>query len=172
MTTIRAVNQHLPPLSYFKRFYRLHEWTGAFPNDIQTLECVWADYDDNGECTGIYDYAYGEAKQKHHFYGEGQTVYVTGIVENWMNYEITRNEACRQIRDAIIAAQKEANEPPKSIAGLIPLSVYAKLNGITPATARQKAIRGGWKTAVKVGRDWFIDPDEPHTDLRFSKTPR
>lgn len=46
------------------------------------------------------------------------------------------------------------------------LSRYANLKGIAPVTARQKAQRGGYLTAEKIGRDWFIDPKEPHIDLR------
>lgn len=49
---------------------------------------------------------------------------------------------------------------------LVPIAEYAKAHGLDPATVRQKALRGGWKTAVKLGRNWFIDPDEPHTDRR------
>lgn len=49
---------------------------------------------------------------------------------------------------------------------LIPLSEYAAIHGISPDTVRQKALRGGWKTAVKIGRNWFIEKNEPFSDLR------
>lgn len=49
---------------------------------------------------------------------------------------------------------------------LVPIAQYASIHGLNPATVRQKCIRGGWQTAIKIGRDWFINPDEPHTDLR------
>lgn len=49
---------------------------------------------------------------------------------------------------------------------LITLKDWAIRHGIDPATARQKALRGGFKTAEKVGRDWMIDADEPKVDLR------
>lgn len=48
----------------------------------------------------------------------------------------------------------------------ITLKEWAIRHGIDPATARQKALRGGFQTAEKVGRDWMIDADEPHVDLR------
>ena len=48
----------------------------------------------------------------------------------------------------------------------IPLKDWAEQHGIAPVTARQKAARGGFQTAEKVGRDWLIDEDEPYTDLR------
>ncbi|WP_097002726.1 hypothetical protein [Lacrimispora amygdalina] len=48
----------------------------------------------------------------------------------------------------------------------IPLSEYAKRHYIDPATARQRAGRRSYKTAEKMGRDWFIDEDEPHQDNR------
>ena len=49
----------------------------------------------------------------------------------------------------------------------ITLKAWAEREGIDPATARQKALRGGFKTATKVGRDWIIDEAEKRTDLRF-----
>lgn len=49
---------------------------------------------------------------------------------------------------------------------LITLVEWSEMNGITPATARQNAARGKYKTAQKLGRDWFIDKDEENTDNR------
>lgn len=49
---------------------------------------------------------------------------------------------------------------------MIPIAEYARLHCLDPSTVRQKCLRGGWITANKIGRDWFIDPDEPHVDLR------
>lgn len=48
----------------------------------------------------------------------------------------------------------------------VPLAQWAADHGITPDSARQKAGRGGFHTAEKVGRDWTIDPNEPNTDGR------
>lgn len=50
--------------------------------------------------------------------------------------------------------------------GMIPLKDYALKHGRNPATFRQKAIRGGFQTAQKIGRDWMIDEDEPYIDRR------
>ena len=50
---------------------------------------------------------------------------------------------------------------------LISLAEYAKAHGRDPATARQMALRGGFETARKVGRDWLIDSDEPWPDRRI-----
>lgn len=52
-------------------------------------------------------------------------------------------------------------------AGLIPLKEWAARNGISHATARQKAGRGAFLTARKVGRDWMISAAEPNTDHRI-----
>lgn len=49
---------------------------------------------------------------------------------------------------------------------MITLKAWALRHGILPATARQKALRGGFQTAVKVGRDWLIDEDEPKVNLK------
>lgn len=49
---------------------------------------------------------------------------------------------------------------------LISLTEYAKRHGKSPATARQMALRGGFQTAQKIGRDWMIDDQEPYPDRR------
>lgn len=49
---------------------------------------------------------------------------------------------------------------------LISLSEWAKKNGITPDTARQRANRGVFTTAQKIGRNWVIDEDEELIDHR------
>ena len=55
---------------------------------------------------------------------------------------------------------------------LILLADYARRNGRTPATARQLAARGGFRTAKKVGRDWMIEADEPYPDNRQKRAKR
>lgn len=49
---------------------------------------------------------------------------------------------------------------------LIPIKEYAERHKKNPANIRQKIIRGGLKTAIKIGRDWMIDEDEPYQDRR------
>lgn len=49
----------------------------------------------------------------------------------------------------------------------ISLTEYAAKHGRNPATVRQKAIRGGFATAKKIGRNWVIDSEEPCTDNRL-----
>ena len=48
----------------------------------------------------------------------------------------------------------------------ITLKEWAEKNGIAHATARQRAIRGAFKTAKKIGNLWIIDKDEPLIDHR------
>jgi hypothetical protein len=54
---------------------------------------------------------------------------------------------------------------------LIPIAEYALGHGRSPVSVRQKAARGGFATAVKIGRDWLIDSDEPYSDHRRSAGP-
>lgn len=49
---------------------------------------------------------------------------------------------------------------------IITLKEYAERLGKNPVVVRNKALRGGFKTAHKIGRDWMIDEDEPYIDLR------
>lgn len=50
---------------------------------------------------------------------------------------------------------------------LISLAEYAGKHGKDPASARQKALRGGFQTAKKIGRNWVIDDAEPWPDHRI-----
>lgn len=50
---------------------------------------------------------------------------------------------------------------------MIPLKEYALRLGKNPQVVYQKAARGTFNTARKVGRDWFIDEDEPYQDRRL-----
>lgn len=49
---------------------------------------------------------------------------------------------------------------------LIPLKEYAEKLGKNPDNARQLARRGSFQTAQKIGRDWFVEEDEPWPDRR------
>jgi len=53
------------------------------------------------------------------------------------------------------------------MADLIGLSEYAKLQGVDPATVRQKISRGNLK-AQKIAGVWLIDKEEPYIDFRRS----
>lgn len=50
---------------------------------------------------------------------------------------------------------------------MISLKEYAQKHGKHPVSVRQKAARGGFMTAKKIGRDWLIDEDEPYEDNRI-----
>lgn len=50
--------------------------------------------------------------------------------------------------------------------GYITLKEWAEKNGITPDTARQRANRGVFQTAEKIGNLWIIKEDEPLIDHR------
>jgi len=52
---------------------------------------------------------------------------------------------------------------------LISLAEYAKMHSITNSTARQRAARGVFKTAKKIGRNWIIEKNEPYIDHRIKK---
>ena len=49
---------------------------------------------------------------------------------------------------------------------LVSLVEYAKAHNKTDSAARRMALRGGFKTAQKIGRNWIIDRDEPWPDKR------
>lgn len=50
---------------------------------------------------------------------------------------------------------------------LITLKEYAAMHGVEVSTIRHRIRKGQVKTAVKFGRDWFIDKDEVYVDRRI-----
>lgn len=53
--------------------------------------------------------------------------------------------------------------------GLISLIEYAKIHNIADNTARERAIRGSFKSTRKIGRNWLIYDNEPLIDYRSLK---
>lgn len=49
---------------------------------------------------------------------------------------------------------------------LISLVEYAARHGKTDSAARRMAVKGGFETAQKIGRNWVIEEDEPYPDKR------
>lgn len=52
--------------------------------------------------------------------------------------------------------------------GLILLKEYAERLGKNHVNVIQKAERGTFRTARKIGRQWFIEEDEPYQDARVT----
>lgn len=52
---------------------------------------------------------------------------------------------------------------------LISLTEYAKMHGKNESSVRKKVLRGGFKTARKIGRNWVINRNEPYVDNRYRK---
>lgn len=50
---------------------------------------------------------------------------------------------------------------------LISLTEYAEKNKKSDSAARYMALRGGFRTAQKIGRNWVIDDAEPWPDHRI-----
>lgn len=50
----------------------------------------------------------------------------------------------------------------------ISLAEYAKQRGIPAVTARKRAQRGCYATAIRLGRDWLIDEEDEPVDRRVT----
>ena len=50
---------------------------------------------------------------------------------------------------------------------MISIADYAAQNGRSHIAVRKMAARGGFKTAVKIARNWIIDENEPYPDARI-----
>lgn len=66
----------------------------------------------------------------------------------------------------------EKNTGKSTYPKLISISEYAALHGKAAISVQQKARRGGFKTARKIGRNWVIESDEPYTDRRRKEAGR
>lgn len=75
------------------------------------------------------------------------------------------DESCR-----VLQLDEQGQIPFTSDEDLISLKAWAQMNGISPATARQKAGRGSLKTARKIGRDWMVSRFEINPDNRTKQT--
>ena len=51
---------------------------------------------------------------------------------------------------------------------MISLAEYARQRGIPLSTAQQRARRGCYATAVKMGRDWLLDEEDEPVDRRIT----
>ena len=49
---------------------------------------------------------------------------------------------------------------------MIPIKDYAEMHSISPATVRQRILRGAMPGAVKLANSWFVPRDLPLTDNR------
>ncbi len=58
------------------------------------------------------------------------------------------------------------NEVNKEVRTMISLAEYAANHGKSHVAVRKMAARGGFKTAVKIARNWIIDENEPYPDAR------
>lgn len=56
-------------------------------------------------------------------------------------------------------------EKKQNLEDLIPLTEYADLHGVDQSSVRRKILRGNLP-AKKMGRNWFIDKNQPYTDHR------
>lgn len=52
-----------------------------------------------------------------------------------------------------------------NMSNLITLKEYASLHNLNPQAVRRRILRGRME-AVKLGRDWFLDPAAEFTDRR------
>lgn len=71
----------------------------------------------------------------------------------------------KEERDYLIKMIKQETEGMNAD-NYITLKEWAEKNGITPDTARQRANRGAFQTAKKIGNLWIIDKNEAHIDHR------
>ena len=49
---------------------------------------------------------------------------------------------------------------------LVPIKDYAEMHGISPATVRQRILRGAMPGSVKLAGSWFVPRNLPLTDNR------
>lgn len=95
------------------------------------------------------------------------------IFKNGFAYNIHKGDhgymlypASLTIAEAIASDRAIYINPHTKISNLISLAEYAKMHGKEESSVRKMALRGGFKTARKIGRNWVIDKNEPYIDRR------
>lgn len=110
----------------------------------------------------------GNTQKRYIYLGENGEKYIYNQNSFWKLEDFVKNrEIIYHIPTTEVAMVERGTE--MNIADYISLTEYARLNGITPITARQRAERGAFKTAQKIGRNWVIDKNEPLVDHRKRK---
>ena len=81
---------------------------------------------------------------------------------------MSRSASSRSGEAGYSRINQSASDSARSACARVPDNRKQSRHSRAAATVRQKAIRGGFKTARRVGRDWLIDEDEPYIDERFA----
>ena len=108
-----------------------------------------------------------------YIYEHDNLIYVSSRYSNQLEYS-GKNDTVEYTRESFIGnfyGMSIYEDAVDKVAGLlkedlISLAEYAELHGVTSDTIRQRANRGVFKTARKIGRNWVIDRNEPYIDGR------
>lgn len=151
------------------RRYWVHGMGGMLPDGfIGYISTAVADVED-GLCSDITLYVVGDAQPRKHFSMESGTVNILEAVckciesSDKSRYDDLVADICEAIKATSVAAPE-----PKYTGDMIPLPEYARRHGRDESAVRKRAIRGGFKTAVKFGGTWLIREDEPYGDNRLA----
>lgn len=62
----------------------------------------------------------------------------------------------------------DPEEQETAVSDLVSTTEYAAIHGKAASAVRGLVQRGSLKTAVKIGRNWFVDRNEPYPDHRIT----
>ncbi len=167
----RSVRKHLRP--YMVDLKNGRYWpmgrTGIAPNPRgpEYIHAAFADVED-GLCTDITIYASENGFVARHYYMYDGVVSITKPLCDYLDDpDMTYDDLVAAICQAIRKHAAQADATVQYTGELISLVEYASMHGKTSAGVRQLALRGRFKTAVKIGRNWLIRKDEPYPEPKW-----
>lgn len=161
----RSVRKHL-------RFYMSDLRNGRYwpmgrtgiapsPSGPEYIHAAFADVAD-GLCTDITIYTSAGYAPRHYYMYDGVVSITKPVCDYLDDPDMTYADLVTAICQTIRKHAAQADAAVQYTGELISLVEYAAMHGKTSAGVRQLALRGGLKSAVKIGRNWLIRKDEPY----------
>ncbi|MDO4564857.1 MAG: hypothetical protein Q4C04_04515 [Clostridia bacterium] len=118
-----------------------------------------------GLCRDVTLYVVGEGRAPRHYYCQDGCIDITDPICDYID---DSGIAYEDLITAICETISAHGRPREDIytGEYIPLHQYAQIHGRALRSVQQKAQRGGFVSAKRVGKLWIIKEDEPYSDLR------
>lgn len=131
------------------------------PRGPEYIHAAFADVED-GLCTDITIYTSSGYAPRHYYMYDGVVSITKPLCDYLDDPDGTYDGLVASICDAIRKHTAQSDAAVQCTGELISLVEYAAMHGRTPDGVRQLALRGRFKSAVKIGRNWLIRRDEPY----------
>lgn len=88
-------------------------------------------------------------------------------LRNWAPPRLPRVKKQPERTPGAVERRKREIKTDQERDGYISISEYARRHGKAASNVRRKAVAGDFESAIKIGRNWLIEADEPYIDNRI-----